>query len=1066
MRALLTSLKMLLAGLLVLASTAHAETKFTTANVSSVVREGFALREFSDIDLPQGSVRAVHVCQRGFLWAGTREGLVQYKSGQQRVWQQTADGISGLPSGMVNDIYEDWPGHIWVATVRGVAVKENGADDFRIVVQSERSREKPLDIVSLVPVSDFLLAVSASGELLRLDQNGAQLLTAGIGFNGMEQAPLESQIFTTAAASGDNLFIGTVASGIYRLTMNRDQYTVQGKVPTTGAVVSMEVADDTLLWLSRDTGMNWLPLGSDEQPSTIDPMADSVQGYYRAMAVRSPRSAWFGSGPNVVRVRGDKAEVVRLPGRGNEVRSVTIDRAGNIWIGTYYGLYYALDTEFSTLRTASGEASGVVSSIATNGEKLFIGGQNLWVGGLDSAQYPELATTYGTEGLPNLRVNPLSIGQDPITALDAHGDLLIVGYYVGGFDVIDLGNGQVSNFTQLNGQSLENIGVSGVVRINENTWLATFYYLGLVELTINRTDGAPRISARQLNTIQTLIGVYRISESTFLAVHEQGLLRIERTTDDTYRVDPFSNSPLGLIFALAPDGYGGAYLGVENVGVRHLTSDMVHNLRLDPRPLKAIEPYLARRTVWHLVLDDQDELWVTTNNGVYVFDLPREALRSHVTYQDGLAADEFEYGPNASLKLPNGDKVFVSSAGPVSFRDIVPARNTPINLGWTKVSIDGQAAIEKLQKIDDHHFTLDVPFSAVSQGVLRLEYSYDDHIKAQDATYALRFSEEQDWLPGGLPAISLTGHQDWGPVDVAIAMLDGNGDVISSPLNIGINVAPPPYVLWFLDLRIAIPVVIGIAILLLLVQWRARYRQQLAVADAERKREVFEAEMRGRLSEKEILLREIHHRVGNILSNFAANVRTMQRSATNEETRDTLEHLNARIKVQSAVHLLLQRSDSTDINVAHIIRQVVSGARDLHGTSDSRPINLEIEDLYLRYSKAQYLGLIINEMLTNSYKYALDSQATDIASISLTRSADGSATLTYRDYGSGLDRKAIERAMADDRGQVRGGLIQVIAMARELKGEPELWSDEGVHLRIRIPSKLIRDPVRDQSSVS
>ena len=390
----------------------------------------------------------------------------------------------------------------------------------------------------------------------------------------------------------------------------------------------------------------------------------------------------------------------------------------------------------------------------------------------------------------------------------------------------------------------------------------------------------------------------------------------------------------------------------------------------------------------------------------------------------------------------------------------VPARDTQVTLTWTEISQDGRSIRSALTREDDGRYRIAVPFAAVSDGVLRLEYGYDDHIKALGARHATRFGDETEWLPGASPTVTITRQQDWGSLDVAIAMLDAAGRVISRPLAITVDVSPPPWVLGFVDLRYALPAALLMCLLLYAVQQRARRRAQVVLAAAERRRELVEAEMRGRLSEKEILLREIHHRVGNILSNFAASVRQMQRTANTAETREALEQLNARIAVQSAVHMLLQRSDSTDINVANMLRQVCAGARDLLGARAAQPIALALDDIYMTYSKAQYLGLIVNELLTNTYEHGVGTTAQEVASVSLRWRDDGAAQFEYRDYGPGLSPGAISEALADTR-EANGGLRQVVALVRELRAEPSLESvsdaaGTGMRLRFRLPPRLLR----------
>lgn len=1040
----------ILSAALPLASLAAPEEK-----VSSVVREAFAVRVFDNIELPQNSVRAVHVDKRGHLWAGTREGLVRFKAGQQKTFQQTQDELNGLPSAMINALFEDKSGAIWVSTARGVAVMERGSSDFRVVLTA--TDERQVDVLNVVPVGESLIAATVSGDLYRVSADEEPVeLSLRHELAGFQYPAASAHANNSASSSRSSVFIGSTHKAVYRLQIEGDSFDLVEVIETKSPVSEVQATEDSLFWLERDHGFTSRPIDGGESRQ-LNPLADDKQGYYRAMNARTARSAWFSAGPNIVRLRGDNIDVVRLPGRGNEVRSITFDDAGNIWIGTYYGLFYALDTQFSTLKTAASYESGVISSLAATENRLFLGGQNLWVGDLDSDVYQEITNADGLPPIRNFRLDPQAVGQDPITSLAVTDRLLLVGYYIGGMDVIDLATGEtaVIDHDPNTGADLSSAGVSGFARIGENTWLASLYLYGLVEINVTTTESAPRVNMRRISEHDALVGIHRVDASRYLAVSEIEALIVDLDGKGGYEVREFSSPPPGIVFAAEPDGLGGVYLGMENAGASYLSREMLNRGEFSPKPVEVIEKYLGRRTIWHLKLDARDIMWVTTNNGVYVFDLPRGELVSHTTYRDGLPANEFEYGPSASLITENGKKIFVSSTGPVIFSSPVMPRSTQISMAWTDITVDGISIIDQLEATDSFFDRISVPFRAVSEGVLRFEWGYNDHIRALDATHGLRFGEAEDWIPGAAPTVAVTGEKQWDTMNVEFAMLNSSGRVISEPMGIRIDVAPPWYMLWKVDVRVATPIVIGVATLLLVTQLSARRRQNLAVAQAAREREIIEAEMRGRLSEKEILLREIHHRVGNILSNFAANVRTMQRSADSEETKSMLEHLNARIKVQSAVHNLLQRSDRTDINVANMLRQVTAGARDFMGDGDDRAIHCHFDNVYMTYSKAQYLGLIVNELLTNSYKHNPDGTTTELAEIRLEMQKDGSALFQYRDYGPGLGETERAEALQRKRYGDSGGLGQVIAMARELKGDPNLQGMPSMQLSFYVHANLI-----------
>ncbi|MEM6483731.1 MAG: two-component regulator propeller domain-containing protein [Pseudomonadota bacterium] len=1075
---------------------------------SPIRRESFALRKFDGIELPQSTVHAVHVDRHGDLWVGTREGLVQYGYGSQTLYAQTRDGQTGLPSGVVNVLLET-DDALWVGTSRGVsAITDDGP---RVVLQSPADRNVRLDIVELVEFDGAVIAVSSEGELHRLSLDGGVPLRESAKYTHLPT--LAGSTAITAVAYGKRLFVGTGSFGILELNVSQDRFHVQRIFANDDAVVAMSVAGDQLVYLERNHGLAGIDLGpgleSMPSESMIAPKnmslpnsslawtsrddlgerddADSGseinQTYFRAMDLGPTSTTWFGAGASVVRLQAGREDVVYLPEPGNSVSSVTVDRVGNVWIGTYFGLYYAIDTDFQALRTPAVSGSGTISSLAEADGKLYVGGQGLWSGEPGQQVLHELRTATG-DPIPGLRTGPSSPLNEAVSALSVDEDLLIAGYFAGGFDLIDLRSWTVTPISSMAGESLESVGVSALHRIGEDRWISTLYRLGLVEITLKRTAERIEWSAKTLLRKDDLIGIHALNGDRYLIVGQQHLLIADYSNATPGQSGPtfleFSQQPPGIVFAVADDGRGGVFMGIEGNGVMQLRKSALDDQNMDLLPVPIVDEHLGDRTVWHLQRSVDNELWATSNNGVYVFDLDADALLSHVTYAHGLPANEFEYGPDASLQLSSGERLFVSPAGVVQFDKPVKRLREPYGLILPEVTVDQSSVLERLELGETSR--IELPFTAVSDGVLQLKYGFYDHVRAIDASYVLQLGSREQWVPLTGSTVSITGENEWGITRVKVAMRNSLGAIVSKPLVLDIDVAAPWYMFWKIDSRIALPLALAVGLLIWGVQYRAELLRMAAVAEAERRRELMEAEMRGRLSEKEILLREIHHRVGNILSSFASNVRVMQRSAQSDETRHTLDQLNARLKVQSAVHNLLQRSDSTAINVGKMLRQITAGVRDLFASQENVRVHVYFEDVFMTYSKAQYLGLIVNELLTNSYKHhhaqasplgvsidlrGLNSEAADY------RGPEHSGVrFSYSDDGVGITTAEIEQALKrSPMVGITGGLRQVVALARELKGDPSISTGislgrdddrSGMTFCFTIPARLIQSPPNDE----
>jgi PAS domain S-box-containing protein len=170
----------------------------------------------------------------------------------------------------------------------------------------------------------------------------------------------------------------------------------------------------------------------------------------------------------------------------------------------------------------------------------------------------------------------------------------------------------------------------------------------------------------------------------------------------------------------------------------------------------------------------------------------------------------------------------------------------------------------------------------------------------------------------------------------------------------------------------------------------------------------YEEKLAENARQKEILLREIHHRVKN---NFAilASVMTLQKvSAENKELTNLVNDLQTRIRSMSLVHELLYKNENLDVipfdiylmQLAHI---VASGNRN-------KPVQLvyDLDPCILDIEIVLPLGLVVTELLTNAFKYAFDGSGENTLYMRMkVHETDASNAplkwiLTIRDNGKGL----------------------------------------------------------------
>lgn len=165
-----------------------------------------------------------------------------------------------------------------------------------------------------------------------------------------------------------------------------------------------------------------------------------------------------------------------------------------------------------------------------------------------------------------------------------------------------------------------------------------------------------------------------------------------------------------------------------------------------------------------------------------------------------------------------------------------------------------------------------------------------------------------------------------------------------------------------------------------------------------------EEQIRAALEEKEVLFKEINHRVKNNLQVIDSLLSLQIRQIGDAQGREVLEESRHRIQAMALVHEMLYRSESPAridfreyLNnlTAHLLHSYGAGARGIR-------IEARIAAASFGLDTAIPCGLIINELVTNSLKHAFPGERKGVIAVELQARAEGRYCLTVRDDGGGL----------------------------------------------------------------
>jgi PAS domain S-box-containing protein len=227
-----------------------------------------------------------------------------------------------------------------------------------------------------------------------------------------------------------------------------------------------------------------------------------------------------------------------------------------------------------------------------------------------------------------------------------------------------------------------------------------------------------------------------------------------------------------------------------------------------------------------------------------------------------------------------------------------------------------------------------------------------------------------------------------------------------------------------------------------------KYHLQAIVRDITNRKQS-EEQLRVSLQEKEILLREVHHRVKNNMQVISGLLDLPAALSGNQERRKMFHESQSRIHAMSLVHEKLYGSkDFTRIDLADYVRTM---SQDLFQTYKINPgeIDLIIQtngDVYVDINKAIPCGLILNELISNSLKHAFSGDKDGEIQIIIRETKNTEIEIVVRDNGLGLpDEVDIHQPESVGLHLVKG------LVKNQLDGQMEIRRDSGAEIRIKFP---------------
>jgi two-component sensor histidine kinase len=244
---------------------------------------------------------------------------------------------------------------------------------------------------------------------------------------------------------------------------------------------------------------------------------------------------------------------------------------------------------------------------------------------------------------------------------------------------------------------------------------------------------------------------------------------------------------------------------------------------------------------------------------------------------------------------------------------------------------------------------------------------------------------------------------------------------------------------------IAVVVIVVGALLGAVSWWMLELVRERSQAEASELAEIVTSQttqLRELLDQRELLIREVHHRIKNDMGLVSSFLRLHLQESDSEEAKQTLREADAKLSIMSEIYDRLYRSqDVGAVEIKPVLERLLTDIGSTAGFTSANIVT-HVEDVSIERSIATSLSIVANELVTNSLKYANVDPLT--IEVELTRLPDGALRFSVVDNGPGFPESVIA-------GKFGFGLTMVKALVEQVDGELHLANDGPSRVTVVLP---------------
>lgn len=1015
--------------------------------------------------LSQSTVFSIDQDKRGNMWFATYDGVNKYDGYAFTVYQHNEDDPNSIANDISRIVKTDSQGRVWIGTRDGLSRYDEEKDIFQNFFYEKKG--KHLQVNGIEEISPEQLLISTPEGLIMFDIKESKFIDDSFS------TAMHKTIASTLYRQGDLIYIGTPTDGLYNYSIT--QKTFEKVIPILGTkqIQAILQQSPTRIWVATEGAGLFLInpktkeiknyLHSPSNPKSIS------SNYIRSLAMDSQNRLWIGTFNDLniyhegtdsfASYSSNPVENGSLSQRS--VRSIFMDSQGGMWLGTYFGglnYYHPIRNRFKNIRNIPYKNSlsdNVVSCIVEDKDK------NLWIGTNDGGlnlynPITQRFTSYTLQEDENAR----GIGSNNIKAVyvDEKKSLVYIGTHAGGLSILHRNGGQVENFNQRNSQ-LVNENVYAILPDGEgNLWLGTLSALVRFNpekrsfTTIEKEkDGTPVVS-KQITTL------FRDSHKRLWIGGEEGVSVFQQEGLDIQKA---SILPVSNVTKLFTNCIYEASNGVIWVGTR----EGFYCFNEKDKQIKRYNTTngLPNNVVYGILEDSFGRLWLSTNRGISCFNPESEKFRNF-TESDGLQSNQFN--TSSYCRTSVGQMYFGGINGITTFRPELLLDNpyTP------PVVITKLQLFNKVVRPDDETGILTKNISETESITLKswqtafsIEFVVSNYISGQHNTFAYKLQGyDKEWYYLTDSRTVSYSNLPQGTYQFLVKAANSDGKWNPIPTALEIIVLPVWYKTWW-ALLIFFATFAGFITFVFRFFWmRKSMEAQLEIErrDKEHQEEINQMKMRFFIN--------ISHELRTPLTLILTPLQEIINKISDRWTRNQLEYIQR--NANRLLHLVNQLMDYRRAELGVFELKAKKGnAHQLiqdnflfydklaRHKKITYTLHSELEDKEVLFD-ANYLELIVNNLLSNAFKYTESGQ-----SITVTlKEENGWLLLQVSDTGIGIpinkQGKIFERFYQIESEHVGSGIgLSLVQRLIELHhGRIELDSEEnkGSTFSVYLPQDL------------